>query len=232
MLSSLGGFLLLAGSALADVASVQHALDVINISLLNLDKAVVGLPGSSSFVVSFGGVVVPILQNATRIITQSAPLTAAETSSLDAASAALRQNANLTINDFLARRTFFDATNFTDLVLRTLVADKAAGVAFAQALVSKFPPELTQTAGRQDVMELLNIYDRGITLFTNQGLATGVPPAPLSTATTSPSDFTPVSLPVPQVADVELNKGALSADGSCICAVQCAGGTLGMSLVP
>lgn len=231
----LGSFLLLAGSALADLASIQNVLDTINAGLLALDQAVVGLPATQSALTTVGAAAVAVLANATQIVDQSAPLTLDEALSLSASTAALRQNSNLTINDFIAQRGFFDSNNLTGLVLQALAEDKVASIALGNSLLSKVS-SLSQIPGGQEmanatVVELNAIYDRGIALFSNQSLATGVPPAPMLSSPPSPATITPVSLPVPEPANIESTTGTLNADGSCNCAVQCPAGSFGMDVM-
>lgn len=213
MLPRLGGSLLLAGFAVADFAAIQDVLDSINAGLLNLDKAVTGLPATADILQSLGAAVVPALENATQIVQQSAPLTPEEAMGLGTSTAALRQNSNLTVNDFVAQRAFFDSTNSSGLVLQALAADKAASIALGAALISKLP-DLSQIPGGQEMvsassMDLISIYDRGIALFSSPAQATGVTSAP----------------------NVESNTGTLNEDGSCNCAVQCPAGSLGLGAV-
>lgn len=228
MLPRLAFIPLLASCAVADLASMQIALDAINAGLLKLDKSIVGLPATVNFLATLGAAAVPVLINATQIIEQSAPLTLEEAASLATSTAALRQNTNLTITDLLARRSFFAAINQTAVIVQGMVADKAASVALGDALFSKVP-DVAQAPGRQAIQELFTIYDHGIALFTNLSLDTGVAPAPAVTTPPNPDDFTPIFLPVPQGPVVESGNGNLNPDGSCNCAVQCPAGSFGMS---
>ncbi|KAJ4413365.1 hypothetical protein N0V82_008581 [Gnomoniopsis sp. IMI 355080] len=228
MLPQLGGALVLASYAMADLASIQGALDAINAGLLKLDKAVVGLPATAQFLTTLGAAAVPVLVNATQIIQQSAPLTLEEAASLATSTAALRQNSNLTITDLLSQRSFFAALNQTSVISQGLVGDKAASVALGDAIFSKIP-DAAQGPARDAITQIFNIYDRGIALFTNLAVDPGVPPAPPVTSPQNPADFTPIFLPVPQAPLVESGTGTLNADGSCDCAVQCPAGSLGMA---
>lgn len=228
MVPRLGGVLLLAGPAIADLASMQNALDTINAGLLKLDKAVIGLPGTLPFLTPLGDAAVPVVINATQIILQSAPLNVEDAASLATSTAALRQNVNLTITDLLGQRNFFAALNQTEIIGQGLVGDKSASVALGNALVSKVPDVALQTAS-QAIQEIFDIYDRGIQLFTNLAVDTGVPPLPPNNAAPNPADFQPVQLVVPPVPIVQQGAGTLAADGSCNCAVQCPAGSLGMS---
>lgn len=228
MLPRLGGLLLLAGSAMADLASMQNALDTLNAGLLKLDKAVVGLPGTLPFLQPLGAGAVPLVVNATMIILQSAPLNIEDAASLATSTAALRQNVNLTITDLLGQRAFFQALNQTSITGAGLAMDKSASVALGNALVSKVPDVALQSAS-QAIEEIFDIYDRGIQLFTNLAADTGVPPLPPNNSAPNPADFQPVELVVPPIPIVQQGSGAVNADGSCNCAVQCPAGSMDMS---
>lgn len=209
MFPRLGLLSLLVLPAAADLASIQGALDSINAGLRDLDTAVLNLnEQNQATLVEIGAQAVPKLQSAIQIIQQSAPLSLQDAASLSTATAALRQNSNLTINDFIAKKPLFEAMNTTGLVLQSLVADKAASVALGQALVAKIP-DAAQVPGATDtamaaVNELATIFDQGIAAFSGQGASTSA----ASGATT-----------------VDTGAGTLNADGSCNCAVQCPAGS-------
>lgn len=228
MLPRLGGLLLLAGPTMADLASMQNALDTINAGLLKLDKAVVGIPGTLPFLLPLGQAAVPLVINATMIILQSEPLNVVDAASLATSTAALRQNVNLTITDLLGQRPFFQALNQTGITGEGLAMDKSASIALGNALVSKVPDVALQTAS-QAIEEIFDIYDRGIQLFTNLAADTGVPPLPPNNAAPNPADFQPVELVVPPIPIVQQGSGSVNVDGSCNCAVQCPAGATEMS---
>lgn len=204
------GFLsLLALPAAADLASIQQVLDTINAGLRALDTAVLGVnEQNQDTLTQLGAAAVPALNSAIQIIQQSGPLSEQDAASLSTATAALRQNSNLTINDFIAKKPFFDSTNTTGQVLMNMQADKAASVALAQALADKVP-DTSQTPGAEDtsvtaaIGELSAIFDRGIAAFSTPGSAALAPGA----------------------TGVDTGVGTLNTDGSCNCAVQCPAGS-------
>lgn len=232
MLPQLGTVLLLAATVAADVASIQAALDTINAGLRNLDTALLGLnQGTAGSLLELGKAAVPILQNATQVVQQSAPLSLQDTLSLGTATAALRQNVNLTMNDLIAQKPFFDSIQASPLVLQGLVSDKDAAAQLGQALISKFPPEAATTPQVNEqttaaVNELSTIFDRAIAAFSgaDPNAGAGLAPPPTLQTPPSPSDLAPVSLPVPGQ-QVTMGTGTLNGDGSCACAVQCPAGT-------
>lgn len=234
MLPQLGTLLVvLAARAAADLASIQSALDTINSGLRNLDTALISLnQGTAGSLLELGQASVPVLQNATQIIMQSAPLSLSDVQSLSTSTAALRQNVNLTINDFIAQKPLFDSLQTSPLVLQGLQGSKDAAVQLGQALVSKFPPEAAtmpqvneQTTAA--VGELAAIFDRGIGVFSgvDPSAAQGVGPVPVPATPPSPSDLTTIPLPVPMGGMVTNGAGTVGPDGSCVCAAQCPAGS-------
>ncbi|KAJ4424203.1 hypothetical protein N0V82_001069 [Gnomoniopsis sp. IMI 355080] len=205
MFLRLGILFLLTATAVADIGAILQAMDAINANLRNLDAAVLNVTqGSIADLVRFGALAVPLLENATRVVQQSAPLSLQDAAALGPSTAALRQNANLTISDFIAQKPYFDATNGTSPVLQATMADKVASIAFGEALASKIPDLSSLPDGGVDVtlafQELTAIFDRGIAAFSSTG--TGV---------------------------INTGIGTLDADGTCSCAVQCPAGSLDTS---
>lgn len=210
MLLRLVTFLLLAACAAADLATIQGVLDAVNAGLRNLDTLVLGLGNGTppELLTQLGAQAIPLLQNATSVVAQSAPLTLQDALSLNTSTAALRQNTNLTIQDFVAKKPFFDAMGTTATVLQGLQADKIGSVAFAQAILSKIPSTTGQTTipdgltGLGNTLnDLSSIFDLGIASFMGATAAT----------------------------NVQNGTGVLNTDGSCNCAAVCPAGSLVMN---
>lgn len=202
MLQRLAIFSLSVACVAADLASIQGVLNSVNFGLGALDTAVLGLGNTTSAqqLSGLGALAGPLLQNATSTIDQSAPLSLQDALSLNTSTAALRQNTNLTIQDFVAKIPYFNSLGMTAVVLQNLQADKNGSVALAQAILSKIPNAtgLSVPAGIAGLGDTLNdlstIFDQGIAAF--------------SEATT-----------------IHTGIGVLNNDSSCDCAVICPAGS-------
>lgn len=224
-MARLVSLLLLLGAAMADVNSIKGALDTVNAGLLALDTAVLGLPQTMNDLVKLGPQAVPLLANATQIIKDSDVLGLQDALTLIPATTALRQNGNLTINDFIARKPIFDAVGLTPRVVQAMTNDGAAAAALGQALVSKVP-DMSSIPGVQyqtftALSELATMFQRGLEIFSEgNATVTGVGMAPAAAAPTAAATGTAAPAPVQGM-------GTANADGSCGCAVVCPAGSMG-----
>ncbi|KAI3395072.1 hypothetical protein diail_1829 [Diaporthe ilicicola] len=233
--------LFLLGAALAaspdnhkrDLASIQSSLDAINVGLQKVDTAVLGIAqGTGPQLLQLGQQAVPLLQNASAQIRQSAQLSLEDSLNLAATTQALRMNTNLTINDLIAQKPLLDQSGSSPLVAAGLSQQRDASNDLAVALASKVAPDTPNVV--QSLDELAGIFDRAIAAFsgTDPAAASQLPPAPTLTAAPSSGGLAPVTVPAPTAAAGAMSppvtgQGTVNADGSCNCAVQCPAGSFG-----
>lgn len=163
MLSQLLGFLLLLllwtpVAVVADLASIRNALDVINDGLRRVDLATIGLPATASALAALEAIAVPLVENATAVITASTPLGFEDSQNLVVATQALRSNLNISINDFIAQKPLLDASGQSASLLASLAAEGNVTLKMASALLSKLDPQATQAqASLTQVREVLYV---------------------------------------------------------------------------
>ncbi|KAK1992632.1 hypothetical protein LX36DRAFT_732022 [Colletotrichum falcatum] len=172
-----------------DLASIQAALNTINMALQGLDNSVKITKsitfGSGIQLLSSVGSVKNTIQDATVQVQASAPLNEKDSRNLKAATDALTNNVKVTINDIVAKKALVDNLGVTPLVAVALQDQKSASSALAQALVSKVPPELKDMA-QVSATALSRVLDEGIGIFS--GVPAAAPPPATTTAASDDDD--------------------------------------------
>lgn len=206
-----------------DFQSIQNALDAINSQLLRMNIAFAGLEnGSAAAFRELEATSTPLVQNATRVIEASEPLSYEDSEELATATDALRSNLNVTVIQAIQHKPMLDALNLSSVLLQGFESQRAAGVQLTVALNSKL------AAGAQNVLVALTQVDGtfqdGIAFFSgaDPGLASQLPQIPPLNATAS-TDLSPVTIQAPAstVPGLTLGEGVVNVDGSCACAVDC-----------
>ncbi|POS69529.1 hypothetical protein DHEL01_v212077 [Diaporthe helianthi] len=215
-----------------DLESIQSSLDAINVGLLRVDTAILGLAsGTGPSLLQLGQQAVPLLQNASAQIRQSQPLSLEDSLNLGSTTQALRQNTNLTINDLIAQKPLLDQVGSSALVAAGLQQQRDASSDLAVALASKVAPDTPNVISALN--ELSGIFDRAIAAFSgaDPAVASQLPPAPTMTGAPM-GDLSPIAIPAPTpptagaMSPPVRGMGTINPDGSCNCAVECPAGSL------
>lgn len=130
--------------AVADLASIKNALDIMNEGLRRVDLATIGLPATAPALLALEAIAIPLLENATAVFAASDVLGFQDSQSLVIATQALRNNLNVSINDFIAQKPLLDASGQSGLLLTRLAEEANVTLQMSSVLLSKLDPGATQ----------------------------------------------------------------------------------------